>query len=172
MKTIKTRSHIDTVVIKPPVRQQEARKKRLAGNIGLLIWYGERHNGQIDGTAPRMARFFCNIVVPEKVTFVDSRIKLPLRFDIFNILRPSYKMINGALGPVTVVDLQGQCPCLQFVLDFCQGLGGLPRYQTVRRPIAVNLLADKVVGTKISHIKRNIGDDVPDVYEIPRPPAL
>ena len=86
----------------------ESRHEMLPRTIGLLFRNGKGYNGQIDRAAPGMSGFFGNISIPEEMALIRGRVKFAFRFGIVHVLCPSHEVIDGPLGPIAIVDLDGQ----------------------------------------------------------------
>ena len=105
VKTVKTCPHVETVILEAFPRGEIAFVECISRLIRGLPGRRERYYSEVDAAAPAVAGSGADISFPEKVAFFYGRIELLFGFCVVHVLRPSYKMIDGTLRPVAVVNL-------------------------------------------------------------------
>lgn len=75
----------------------------IAKSLNLMDGLSEGNDGEIDGTASRMARLLRHITIRDDALLVQIGVELCLRLIVLGLFAPSDKMIDRLLWPIGIV---------------------------------------------------------------------
>src|SRR5690606_22475341 len=119
----------------------------LPGSIPILRPGRPPHDGQIDRAAPGVPRLGGDVAIGEKAGLGDAGIELAPHQIVIQVFGPRDEMIDGALRPVAVVDLQTEAATGQAPLHSGDGKRGPAGEDAERLAVATDRPADEVVAT-------------------------
>ena len=76
----------------------------VAEGLHLMDRLSDGNDGQVDGTASRMAGFLSHVAVGDDALLIQVRVELCLCLVVLRLLAPPDKVIYRFLGPIGIVD--------------------------------------------------------------------
>ncbi|CAM5275043.1 hypothetical protein SVIOM342S_02479 [Streptomyces violaceorubidus] len=93
-----------------------------------------------------------DVAVGEQAGLVHVRVELGLHLLVVEVFGPPHEVVDGALGPVAVVHLEGVALAQQPGLGAVEGFGRRAGEDAQGLPVAVDGLADEVVRGDVAHL--------------------
>ena len=99
-------------VVGPRLRIEE-----IEGAAHIQFFCGQIDKSHVHGTSPSMARTVGDVVLPEEILLLHSRIKFLLHANVAQILGPANEVIHSLLGPIGIENLQPEAKAFEFRLN-------------------------------------------------------
>ena len=126
-----------------------------AAHVNLLL-AGHVEESQVNGATSAVARLFGYIALVEKHRLVQIRVEICLHACVGRVLRPVHEMGDSPLRTVCVVYFQAEALFHDIVADFLERFGGLDCQQRRGPFIAVNAVADEIVGRVVADFQYGV----------------
>ena len=121
---------------------------------------------QIHGAAPAVAGMLGDIAQGEQNILLELRIEVLLHARIVRIQRPVHEIRHRHLRAVGVKDLQTIALPNEIVADLPQGGRSLLRQQRHRLLVAVDPVADEIVGRVIADLQDRVGHRLAEQHKV------
>ena len=112
---------------------------------------------QVDRTAAAVGGLFCDITALEQLLLLQLGVEIRLHADILILDPPQHEMLDRADGTISVKHLDAVALHHQLVADRFERAGGFFGQEGARLLIAVDALADKIVGRVIADLLDDAG---------------
>ena len=104
----------------------------------------------------------------KEISLVNRGIEFPLGLGVAHVLGPAHEMVHGPLGPVAVVDLQGEAKGFQVRLHPGQGPGRGPGEQALGRLVPVHPGPQEIVFPVVTDIQEQVVHHLGHVQHVVR----
>ena len=151
--------------IAAPVRM--ALQAEIIEGAAHVHFFTRRHveQRQVDGAAPAVPGFCGDIAFLEEYVLGLVRVKIRLHACVFQILRPPHKMADRHLRTIGVIDLQTVALRHHVVRHRLQSRRRFPRHQHAWRFVAVDPVADEIVGGIVANFQNHVGHGFRQFHE-------